>query len=155
MRAALEEAKADLPGTNLKQFPKDCCDHASRLLLLHFEDNGVNVNGFEWIVADLTGDDLQRHVWLESNGIIVDITADQFAGRYPIKLEPVIVARHSVWHAGLNVKRESPGNGRETVAEFCSRLRNGPYKYREMYEILGPILNRRPRPPGTYRASQP
>jgi hypothetical protein len=35
-----------------------------------------------------------EHVWLNANGIIVDITADQFGRSY----SPVIVARRSNWH---------------------------------------------------------
>jgi hypothetical protein len=40
-----------------------------------------------------------KHEWLEVDGIIVDITSDQFEGRNRFA---VVVSRNSSWHAELN-----------------------------------------------------
>ena len=41
-----------------------------------------------------------EHVWLLAEGIILDITADQFGKSHP----PVIVKRRSAWHEAWNPK---------------------------------------------------
>jgi hypothetical protein len=161
MRAALEEAKANLPG-NLKGFPDNCCCHVSKLLLVYFEDNGMDVNRFRWCIADLSGDDTERHVWLEIDGVVIDITADQFAGRYPVKFKPVVVSRSSAWHAALKTKRENPGRADEPVTELCKRVRTN-YVDKQVLDTLRPLLelgrqipiqHRGRKPVGPLRASQ-
>lgn len=80
----------------LSTFPKQCCDVASLLLAYRLRDLG-----FQNIVrcfGHLHGD---SHVWLEVDGTIVDITADQF----PSVEDPVIVAetKRSPFHAQIEL----------------------------------------------------
>lgn len=140
MRAALEEAKADLRG-NLKGFPAECCDHAANLLLLYFDENRIDVKGFVRVVADLSESHDDKHIWLEKDGVVIDITADQFAGRFTVDFEPVIVTAASEWHASLRTKSEKLGDREESVVDYCSHLRRIDF-YDEAYAILRPFLNR-------------
>lgn len=88
-------------GFNLQNFPRGACSTASWLLGTYFEAMGLGTWG-------LMNGELPRrrngiichHDWIERDGIIVDITADQFQG----DLEPVIVSRGSPWHRQLKSK---------------------------------------------------
>lgn len=59
-------------------FPDDCCEHTCDILgyLLSVEGiNTIQINGTH------RKDPLRHHVWLKTeNGVIIDITEDQFAG---------------------------------------------------------------------------
>lgn len=115
-RAAIHEGQAanDDGLSYMGRFPSNCCDHASHFLFLWLFDQGHR--DFIWVTAKV-GE--QSHVWLELNGVIIDIAADQFPG---IR-QPVVVARFSEWHSGLTIKeRSSMGNGSETEEAFFSRL---------------------------------
>jgi hypothetical protein len=90
-RAALEEHGPGLRLRGLHGFPKGACGHASRLLGQYFRDGGLG----EWdLVSAWTEDHMKTHAWLLPDGLLVDITADQFPG----VAEPVVVARASAWH---------------------------------------------------------
>lgn len=59
----------------LGDFPRSCCHHACRFLARHLHELG-------FLAAEgrgglLDGDGV-RHNWIEVDGIVVDITADQF-----------------------------------------------------------------------------
>ena len=46
-------------------------------------------------VRDEKGDDLASHVWVEAEGFIVDITADNFG-------QPAVIVEHDFdWHSAL------------------------------------------------------
>ena len=140
MRAALVEGRAGLHG-NLTDFPNDCCDHAAIFLLLYLDNSGVDLTGFVRVEADLSENPHDKHIWLEKDGVIIDISADQFADRFGLKFDPVIVSRDSPWHASLNAKREKPGQRGESELDYCNRIRNANF-YREAYATLRPILIR-------------
>ena len=60
-----------------------------------------------------------RHVWLECDGMIIDITADQF----PNIKSAIIVARDSEWHRGLFVDKRMPvGVDGEDEQTFYERI---------------------------------
>ena len=64
-------------------FPKGCCEVASDLLAQYLLENGIHTKSFhgEYIYEDLM--DRFPHTWLETDeGVIIDITADQFIGKY-------------------------------------------------------------------------
>lgn len=69
-------------------FPTGACEITSRLLALWLAEN--NEHGFEHHQHDIGG--AKEHVCLIRDGLVVDITADQFG------LDPVIVTRKSKWH---------------------------------------------------------
>lgn len=81
VRAAIDEAAADNEFRRLNpfdRFPKDCCEHACDILSYMLSMAGirtVQVNGA------CASDESWHHVWLRTDdGIIIDITEDQFAG---------------------------------------------------------------------------
>lgn len=76
---------------NRREFPKNCCHHAVKLLGLHFFENDYGI----WQRASGEREKSPGgHLWLVRDSIVVDITADQFAdgpGRE-------IVSTNSLWH---------------------------------------------------------
>ncbi len=81
--------RQDLP--TFRDFPRGSCGDASILLgeYLHQNDGGI------WdYVGGERDSDLHSHAWLEKDGLILDITADQFDGMD----EDCIVSRDSSWH---------------------------------------------------------
>jgi hypothetical protein len=88
-RAAIVRTVLNLP--SFAAFPSGSCGDTSELLGQYFSDSGLG----QWIYR--TGFTTSRtHAWVEQNGILVDITADQF----PDWDEPpaVIVTRDHSWH---------------------------------------------------------
>ena len=81
-RNALDAAWEDDMFRNLypfNNFPNDCCGHTCDLLSQYLLEHGIEtrqVNG------TCRKDSQWHHVWLETeNGIVIDITGDQFIGR--------------------------------------------------------------------------
>ncbi len=96
LRATIDRAKvADAPIAWLSRFPRDCCNLAANLLL--FDLSLAGVSKLRRLIAHVPCDNSSRprHVWVEADEFVVDITADQFGQ------EPVIAAPHSVWHESL------------------------------------------------------
>ena len=88
VRAAIEATTYKT--TNMTQFPVDCCHHACHILRLYFL--GMTTIGlFETVTGRKGG---FEHLWLTKDGVIVDITGDQFNDGQP----SVLVCRQSVWH---------------------------------------------------------
>lgn len=98
VRMALESTKDNLPFPMLG-FPKGACGDASLLLGAFFADNGLPE--FQYVCGERGAQDdgtWTSHAWLESEGLVVDITADQFEDAQ----EKVIVAYDSSWHSQFN-----------------------------------------------------
>ena len=91
VRRAIEATPPFARAGMLVDFPNECCHHAVNLLALHLSQFGLM--GFARARGERTRP-AKCHVWLKYQGIIIDITADQFGRRY----RPVIVTRHSSWH---------------------------------------------------------
>jgi hypothetical protein len=97
MRSVLESL-APNPWPGFKEFPKESCTVACRLLALYLLECGLGP------VACVSGRRPDGkpggHLWLRKNGLILDITADQFEGEVN---RPVTVAveSESDWHAHL------------------------------------------------------
>lgn len=103
-RALLACPKDEFSGfqrRRLQNFPKQSCDVASLLLAYHLRDHGFQ--NIERVFGYLGN---ESHVWLEVDGWIVDVTADQFPGVYAA----VIVARiqDDSWHAKIRVQSRAP-----------------------------------------------
>lgn len=79
---------------SLENFPTGSCCDASTLLGTYLKDNGL---GDFYFVKGSRGEEaeLETHYWLEKEDIIVDITADQFAG---INEEVIVTSTDSKWH---------------------------------------------------------
>ena len=96
-RLAMEST--DFLGTRLEEFPKEVCDITCRVLGLYLFSHGF-INFFIFSGARPDCDD-GKHLWLQVEDIIVDITADQFDDS---NQPSVVVTRDSAWHAALDGK---------------------------------------------------
>lgn len=81
-REAIDIAKEDGRFIHLypfNRFPNDCCEHASDLLAQYLFEKGVKT---EQVNGSLEFDETWHHVWLlTEDGIVIDITGDQFIGK--------------------------------------------------------------------------
>jgi len=79
-RKAIEAAKANSePGEFFRKFPVGQCGNTSDILAQYLIDNGIGpitcVNGTYY--GD-SYEDRWTHAWLVVNGLVIDITGDQF-----------------------------------------------------------------------------
>lgn len=93
-RAALDRVDPNIwTAVTIKHFPRGACGHAAELLGRYLRDElGVTA---EYVLRDFYNDDGSwrgGHAWLEYDGLIIDITGDQFGW------ESVIVQRESAVH---------------------------------------------------------
>jgi hypothetical protein len=72
-------------------FPKDVCGAVCFLLGHYLRENGFPSAEY---VNGIRRADGQSHAWIETGGIIVDITSDQFAD----VADEVVVTSDPVWH---------------------------------------------------------
>lgn len=72
IRRALEQIAPTLEG--LQSFPHAACGNASVLLGEWLIRKGIK--GVEYVSG--SSDEIKSHAWLECDGLIIDITADQF-----------------------------------------------------------------------------
>lgn len=95
-RAALDAQKADnLLPEHMQNFPDRCCGVTSELLGEYLKSLGHKpdyVNGKRF---DSDGIPRAGHAWLEVDGIVYDLTADQFEGE---GMPPVYVGVQDEWH---------------------------------------------------------
>jgi hypothetical protein len=94
-RDAIERADRYRLSVTLHNFPQGSCGEASMLLGTFLKNHGMGV--FRYVCGRREG---HSHSWIEADGVIVDITADQF----PEISERLIVTRCSPWHGSF--KRE-------------------------------------------------
>jgi hypothetical protein len=129
-RAGIEAADFGDLGGNLKDFPHRCCHHAAKLLGIYLFDRQL---GLFQVIAGRRGERQgEEHVWLECDGVVVDITADQFTdwpgGR-------VLVARSSAWHSKWDRPRRKEVLCNEA---YYSRIREHyAEEYRRILKALG------------------
>lgn len=99
VRKIMEETSTELTkGVGIfppSRFPRGWCQDTSRALGHLLADRGQV--GFHLIFANRANDDRKTHVWLERDGLIVDITADQFEGA---GCPGVMVTKDRAWHDG-------------------------------------------------------
>jgi hypothetical protein len=91
-RDAIERADRNRLPIEFRDFPSGSCGEATLLLGIFLTDQGMGT--FRYVCG---WRDDHSHVWLEADGLIVDITADQF----PEISERVIVTRCSRWHSAF------------------------------------------------------
>lgn len=98
-RAALENTPSAKLPIGLQAFPRGACGDASLLLGYYLKTQGFGtfdyVSGAGW---DENGE-WYSHAWIRQGNVIVDITADQFAGQ-----PPVVVTDTSPWHGTFEVE---------------------------------------------------
>jgi len=86
-RRCLEELHSEL-GIVFKSFPDYACADSSHLLGEWLTEQGVS--GLEYVCGEIQG-----HAWLELDGLIIDITLDQFEGH----TEKVYVSEDRSFHS--------------------------------------------------------
>lgn len=109
MRAALEQVPPELC-IGLSQFPRGACGDATLLMGAWLADHGIV--GFEYICGERGSQEdgtWTSHAFLHRDGLIVDLTADQFEDAP----SAVIVAEDSSWHRTFQWDRPSPSDFRQ------------------------------------------
>jgi hypothetical protein len=89
------------PG-HMSGFPRGCCGAMSDMLGEYLNSSGIGV--FLYVRANR---EMASHAWVELDGIIIDITADQFQGR-----QRVYVGEADDWYKEWDVDAKR-------VAEHC------------------------------------
>jgi len=124
-RSALEIVGPASGAPGLRNFPKESCADTVLLLGAHLLDRGFGA--FDGVGGEFGAPDsgeCHSHAWLECDGVIVDITADQF----PDVSQAVIVTRDDRWHRLFRISNRG-------IADF---RRYGP----DTAAQLGPIYDR-------------
>ena len=109
-------------------FPKNCCGHASVLLVLYLKDLGVK-RVYRVFNGKHIQDVKKSHAWVEVGEIIVDITADQFPDN-----PPVIVTDNRKWHACFDGEQRTA----EILEDFSEKAMQN---YREAYAAVRESLS--------------
>lgn len=92
------------------KFPRDCCEHACDLLGQFLLENGIKTFQVNGACID---NESWRHVWLVTKeGIVIDITGDQFANELvsEYEVELVHVGEESEIHKIFSLDRISQNN---------------------------------------------
>ncbi len=94
-RERLERCPSQKLPVTLQDFPRGACGDAALLLAEFLSEHGYGP--FRYVLG---GREERSHAWIEGNGLIIDITADQFSDFD----EPVFVSKRSSWHEGFKGK---------------------------------------------------
>ena len=113
-REALEACHYDLDPTLFGQFPRGCCGAVSEILAAFLERQGHGTLAYVCGIESDGDGHPQWHAWLERDGLIVDITRDQF-GKC---LGPVFVSTDRSWHDG-----QFPAQKEEDYGELSYKFR--------------------------------
>lgn len=100
-RKAILKTPIDKLPITCKFFPRGACGDASLLLATHLTNSGYGK--FVYVTGRRNG---QQHTWLEKNGLIIDITADQFGE----VIEEVIVTTDRTFHDKFEIENRHEGN---------------------------------------------
>lgn len=126
-RAAIEECKYNIGIDWFKHFPLGCCQDTSLILAKYLHAKGF---GISYVVSGWRG--RKSHAWLELDGVIIDITADQFEE----VSEKVIVTKKSKFHNSFEDKEKPvPYNQLLTGSNF------GDFDLFNAYAIIWKKIN--------------
>jgi hypothetical protein len=103
-RAAIERCNKKRLGIEFEEFPHGSCGAVAEILGKYLGDCGLG--DFRYVSGwrHRPGEDRGRsHAWLRQDGVIVDITADQFGETYG----PVVVTTDSSWHDAFGDQHEN------------------------------------------------
>lgn len=127
-----------------RNFPNDCCDLTCDLLAQYLSEHGIQtyqING----VCKM--DEQWHHVWLVAeDGIVIDITSDQFINRLVSENEvnPVHVGSENIIHKLFCVNRTSEINTIFTdpnqFTDFDGQPNIRQKKLIKVYEIISKYL---------------
>lgn len=107
----------------INDFPYGACGHCAELLA-HYLKRELEIDAVYASGHVKQASKSGTHAWLEYDGLIIDISADQFG------LSPVIVTRESNWHAGAREVDRHPIIRDGWWAEY------GIAVYKEAVEII-------------------
>jgi len=114
--AIVSTDKTKLPST-FENFPVGCCGDTAPMLGHYLCDIGLGK--FDYVLGERgspgPASDEQSHAWLQQEGLVVDITADQF----PEIQTEVIVSADSQWHRTFRSRTDY-------VADFELEAFQGP-----------------------------
>ena len=97
------ESSNDLHTITFDDFPHGACGDAAVLVGQYLEDCGLGI----WMYwSGVAPAPKCSHGWVEQDGLIVDITADQ----YPDVEEAVIVTTDRSWHSHFDPAPDHPAN---------------------------------------------
>lgn len=92
-RKAMERTDLENMAIGFRMFPRGACSDTSLLLGTALKDHGLGA--FRYVCASKSeGGTFESHAWLRADGLIVDITADQFNDGMP----PVFVGKDTGWY---------------------------------------------------------
>lgn len=94
-RVTLERHARTGTDFTFQNFPRGTCGPTSEILGRYLIGAGCPQDQVRYVCGMKGG---KSHAWLQVNGVIVDITADQFGE------PPVIIARNSPWHATFRIE---------------------------------------------------
>lgn len=102
-RRALDEIHEHL-GVPFDQFPRGCCGDTSELLAAFLTDAGLGIFRY---VSGWREDGSTSHAWLEQEGVVVDVTADQFEDY----IGRPFVTTDRTWHTQFLRRQDARENG--------------------------------------------
>lgn len=109
---------------HMQGFPRACCGSTSEMLGEYL--NSLEIGEFQYVRADRRG---ASHAWVEYEGIVIDITSDQFQGR-----PRVYVGAADVWYRGWKVDTKH-------LAEHCPAAMVSSSEH-EFYEKIMTLMTR-------------
>lgn len=131
LRRAIESVPPDELPLGMRTFPSGACGDAALLLGAYFADS--DEHGFSYVVGSRGNMDdgtWTSHAWIERGGVVVDITADQFADAPAV----VIVSANSAWHRGFASELHGPADFRKWRGASIAELH-------QLYARLRPVLS--------------
>ena len=111
----VQNREGELP-LHMQQFPALCCGVISELLGHYLNTLGIQA---EYVCGS-------GHAWLECEGVVIDITSDQFEGR-----PAVFVGAKDDWYQALG----------ESSRRIAKRLKNSPH-YGDETDVLREVLRK-------------
>ncbi|MDO6524724.1 hypothetical protein Q4519_03405 [Motilimonas sp. 1_MG-2023] len=121
-RAAMEKLNpCDFDGTSLSvsKFPEACCDDSSQLLAAYLSDNGYSNAKLIRGANGGFNEELGSHVWLNLDGVHIDITSDQF-NKYGYKNPPIIIAEHNDFLSSFEAQDDGIADYRIHLKKYSS-----------------------------------
>lgn len=142
-RNAIDSARDDdrfLRLAPFNRFPRECCGHASDLLCQYLLEHGIKTSLVNGVCKE---DRNWHHVWLETeDGIVIDITCDQFIGRFVTEeeAESVHVGGEGIVHRIFSVNRETEDQTIFTEPDKYTGFGGRPNPYQERLIEIDKII---------------
>ena len=136
-RKAIEKAKVAgefiperFQRESMNQFPYDCCDDTADLFIHYlYHEFGVDSLKVTGSYYDSKLKCTCYHTWQVTEGLVIDLTGDQFDSdpAIKVKVDPVYVGPMSDFHSQFENPREEHSCGIEVLGEGCHERMYGLY----------------------------